>query len=52
MYKVSYYLAGTRLAFRWFDTLHEATKFSVELPTGDVLEIKFYPEKIKKEDRT
>jgi len=52
MYKVSYYLAGTRLAFKWFPDLHEATKFSISLPAGDVLEIKLYKDQVKKEDRT
>jgi hypothetical protein len=43
-YKVSYYLGGgMKAAFKWFDTFHEATEFSMKVPTGDVIEIKWYP---------
>ena len=53
MYKVSYYLTGTsRVLFRMFETLGEATKFSNSLPINSVLEIKLYTESPKKEDRT
>lgn len=53
MYKVSYYMGGgTRVAFRWFKTLSEATNFSNKQAVNSVLEIKYYPEEIKRENRT
>jgi hypothetical protein len=54
MYKVSYYVTGgTHVAFKWFDTFHEASEFSLKVPTGNVIEIKLYPkDQVKKEDRT
>lgn len=51
MYKVTYFILN-RVTFRWFDTLSEATDFSLTVPTGDVLEIKLYKDQVKKEDRT
>lgn len=48
MYKVSYYLSGQTVVFKWFKTFAEATDFCVyKVPTGDVLEVKRYddPEK-------
>lgn len=42
-YKVSYYLIGQTVAFKWFDTFEEATKFCVNsIKTGDVIEVKWY----------
>lgn len=43
-YKVSYYMgSGMKVAFKWFDTFNEASQFSLKVPTGDVIEIKWYP---------
>lgn len=42
MYKVSYYFSGTRLSFKWFDTLSEAMDFCRTIKTEDVIEIKLY----------
>jgi hypothetical protein len=43
-YKVSYYMGGgMRAAFKWFNTFHEASDFSMKVRTGDVIEIKWYP---------
>lgn len=43
MYKVSYYLTGTtRLAFKWFKELSEATTFANTKKPESILEIKFY----------
>ena len=45
MYKVSYYMNGGNVVFKWFKTLHEATEFCIyRVPTGDVLEVKKYDE--------
>ncbi len=53
MYKVSYYIGGgSTLAFKWFETLSEATDFAISQTRESVLEIKLYKEVIKKEDRT
>jgi len=42
-YKVSYYVGGgMTAAFKWFDTFHEASEFSMKVRTGDVIEIKWY----------
>lgn len=42
-YKVSYYMgSGMKVAFKWFDTFNEASQFSLKVPTGDVIEIKWY----------
>ena len=43
-YKVSYYMgSGMRVAFKWFDTFNEASEFSLKVKTGDVIEVKWYP---------
>lgn len=42
MYKVSYYMTGQTVAFKWFKTFHEASEFSIKINTGDVIEIKRY----------
>ena len=53
MYKVSYYSGnGAIIAFKWFNTLSEATDFSIKCPRESVLEIKLYKDQIVKEDRT
>ena len=53
MYKVSYYSGnGSIVAFKWFNTLSEATEFSISCPRESVLEIKLYTDQTKKEDRT
>ena len=53
MYKVSYYTTGTNVSFKWFKTFKEASEFSLKVKTGDVIEIKLYPDnEVKKEDRT
>jgi hypothetical protein len=45
MYKVSYYMNGNTVEFRWFKTLSEATNFCVyKVPTANVIEIKKYDE--------
>lgn len=42
-YKVTYYMVGNTVAFKWFNTFEEATQFSVyKVKTGDVIEIKWY----------
>lgn len=42
-YKVTYYMTGQTVAFKWFDTFSEATEFSVyHVNSGDVIEIKRY----------
>lgn len=44
MYKVSYYVgSGMTAGFKWFKTFNEASQFSLKVPTGDVIEIKWYP---------
>jgi len=48
MYKVTYYINGSTVQFKWFKTFHEATDYCInKIPTGEVLEIKKYddPEK-------
>jgi hypothetical protein len=53
MYKVSYYTgAGAAVEFKWFNTLSEATDFSIKCPRESVLEIKLYLDQNKREDRT
>ena len=53
MYKVSYYIGGgSMLAFKWFKTLAEATDFAIEQPRESILEIKYYTEENKRENRT
>ncbi len=43
-YKVSYYTtAGNDVAFKWFKTFSEASEFSLKVRTGDVIEVKWYP---------
>lgn len=43
MYKVSYYMNGGTVVFKWFKTFKEATDFCVyKVPSGDVLEVKRY----------
>ena len=43
MYKVSYYMTGQTVAYKWFKTFSEATEFSVyHVNSGDVIEIKRY----------
>ena len=43
-YKVSYYVGGgMTVGFRWFDNFKEATDFSLKVKTGDVIEVKWYP---------
>jgi hypothetical protein len=45
MYKVSYYMNGDSVSFKWFKTLKEATDFCVyKVPTGNVIEVKLYNE--------
>lgn len=41
-YKVSYYMTGQTVAFKWFKTFAEASQFSMKVNTGDVIEIKRY----------
>ena len=36
---------STRLSISWFDTLAEATEFSIKLPPYSVLEVKKYDNK-------
>ena len=44
MYKVSYYMIGNTVAFKWFKTFEEATEFTVhKVKSGDVIEVKWYP---------
>lgn len=46
-YKVSYYISsGMTAGFKWFDTFNEASQFSLKIPTGDVIEIKWYPNEV------
>ena len=53
MYKVYYYNTGSRfVSSKNFETLAEATKFSISLPRESVLEIKLVTEQKKKENRT
>ena len=53
MYKISYYLnGGNTILFKWFKTLGEATEFGNNQPINSVLEIKYYPEENKRENRT
>ncbi len=42
VYKVSYYMTGQTVAFKWFNTFSEATRFAMKVRTGDVIEIKWY----------
>ena len=43
-YKVSYYVGGGNMVgLKWFDTFNEASQFSLKVPTGNVIEIKWYP---------
>lgn len=43
-YKVSYYVGGgMTVGFKWFDTFSEASDFSLKVKTGDVIEVKWYP---------
>ncbi len=43
MYKVSYYMVGNTVAFKWFKTFEEATQFTVyKVKSGDVIEVKWY----------
>ena len=43
-YKVSYYVgSGNMVGFKWFDSFTEASQFSLKVKTGDVIEIKWYP---------
>lgn len=42
-YKVSYYLTAQSVGFKWFDSFNKATMFCLKLKTGDVIEIKWYP---------
>ena len=43
-YKVTYYLtAGNVVGFKWFDTFNDASAFSLKVKTGDVIEVKWYP---------
>jgi hypothetical protein len=41
-YKVSYYMTGQTVAFKWFKTFPEASAFSMKINSGDVIEIKRY----------
>lgn len=42
MYKVSYYMTGQTVAYKWFKTFNEASAFSLKINSGDVIEIKWY----------
>ena len=42
MYKVTYYIAGTTVALKWFKSMKQAAEFAITLGTFDVLEIKLY----------
>lgn len=42
MYKVTYYFASSRVAFKWFKDFGEACDFARSVKTGDVIEIKLY----------
>ena len=53
MHKVTYYMGGgNHVVFKWFDTLSEATQFGNKQPLNSVLEIKYYPEENKRENRS
>lgn len=42
-YKVTYYVVGNSVTFKWFNTFEEAIQFSVyKVKSGDVIEIKWY----------
>ncbi len=53
MYKVTYYMNGSNTVLsRSFETLSESTEFANKLPLNSVLEVKYYPNENKRENRT
>lgn len=42
MYKVTYYIAGTTLAMKWFKSMKLAAAFALTLGVFDVIEIKLH----------
>ena len=45
MYRVSYYFSGSSaVAMKEFPDFESAVEFSFTLPTGDLREIKYYPD--------
>jgi len=34
---------SSSVGFKWFDTFSEASEFSLKIKTGDVIEVKWYP---------
>jgi hypothetical protein len=45
MYRVAYYMVGSTVAFKEFDSFREAVDFSNKLPINSVIEIKHYDDK-------
>lgn len=45
MYRVVYYMTGSAVASREFDTFSDAVDFSNKLPINSVIEIKHYDDK-------
>lgn len=46
MYRVSYYMNGSSaVAFKEFETFHEAMDFSIKQPINSIIEIKLYDDK-------
>ena len=45
MYRVVYYMTGSAVASREFDTFSDAVDFSNKLPINSVIEIKQYEDK-------
>lgn len=46
MYRVAYYITGSSVAFREFETFAEAIDFSNKQPINSVIEIKKYDDKV------
>jgi hypothetical protein len=42
MYKVTYYIAGTTVASKWFKSMKLAAAFAITLGVFDVIEIKLF----------
>ncbi len=42
MYKVTYYLVGATLGFKWFKSMKLAAAFALTLGVFDVIEIKLF----------
>ena len=46
MYRVSYYINGSSAVdFKEFESLQEATDFSIKQPINSIIEIKYYDDK-------